>query len=373
MAEVAKTIAVVVGSFAVAMLFPYAVVRYFKGRDVGGGGGITAALLGALVLAGVTAHVLINGVLFHVQVPTCPGVYEAGAVVEGQAFILLDRLCKGGRTAVGHYPELAIVDLETGRRAAVRLSTAWNDISLSEPPTLYHFIGVGRGMVWLHSTDLGVHARDPRTGALLVREDEIVARTPVLAAGTARQSGNDYYQLDHDSGDLCLERSDHFIVRLNPLTFDARVLAPSERGCQSRHHEPPGPPVSPIEAKVVEERVGFAGAPRAQLVVRGHTLGSATWFEPRMLEASAGHPIGIDGPLSVVVAHSLDDRGVSLSRVSLGSGEVLWSSPLPRGEVAEQRDLKMARVFGASLIVLTDLAAYALDTATGQMRWSARY
>jgi outer membrane protein assembly factor BamB len=288
-------------------------------------------------------------------------------VVDGQAFVVLNRR-GGGRTALGSYPEIAIFDIDTGQRRTLRLSTAWQEISFQDTAS-YTLIGVANGKVWLNSTDLGVHARDPHTGAVLQREEQLIAGSPLLTMGTARHSKPyDYYQLDHDSGDLCLERSDHFIVRLNPETLAGRVLAPNERGCIASHEPAPG-----LDAKILAARVHFAGSPRARLVVGNRAMGLQSYFKPTILEASHDRPIAIDDPLSVVVAHLVGEKSVALSRVSLANGDSLWSTTLSREEAAELSHLKLASLYRSGLLVLTDGGARTMDAATGRLRWSALY
>jgi hypothetical protein len=277
-----------------------------------------------------------------------------------------------GVGAFSNEDRFKIFDLATGQAKVSERLTSWSGY-LS-----YSMIGprAHSEELWLHSKDLGVHARNAHTGRVVLRETDLIAKHPELAPGFRSAHSNPYYRLDAETGDLCLETVDRFVFRLDAATGASQKLAPTDPGCAPR---PSGSTTESMFELSKDRWLLFEGSPRAQIGLRtgGKTRlpdPANSYAEPEWLcGGQERRPLRIgSGPDADAVLVHLVDGGThrAVSRVAVLDGKPRWTSTLVG---PPNSALRGAWIAGDRLVILALGEVAAFDLEGGARRFSARF
>ncbi len=291
--------------------------------------------------------------------------FRGAEIVDGDLFLLYE---VGGQW---HIDQIKVIDLADGHTKAIERLTGL------PPYRAYELLGRRDGQVWLHSTDYGVHLRDGHTGRIALGEADLVAKNPeLLAAGFDKEAMDGYatyWELDGKTGDLCLHTRDSYIVRLDAATLKGRRLAPNEQGCRARDRKSTASTVELSDG----QRLGFEGAPRAQLVLNGPVDQSrildpqTTFVAPAFLGSGRREPLRFKNGDALVTSTSDTGKRV-VARVSTEDGRRRWTVTL-RQAAATWGEVGAAFLRGEEVVIVTTGEIAALAAEDGRQVWDTRY
>lgn len=222
------------------------------------------------------------------------------------------------------------------------------------------FEGFAGGRLWFSSyhDEPGWHARDPLRLEVTVTQESLQSADPRL-----RRLHEGTF-----SGDaLLLSTLDGYELRV-----DAETLAITERPKENGRY---------VGRRSASERdvetsyevtlpgggvLGFEGQPRVSIRRDKSTLGTETFLHPRFLQARRGDgPLLLDDPASVLISHRKTveyDSPLSVSRVSLDDGRVLWTRGL-----GEEKKIEEAALIGDFLVLVAHESARSIFVRDGSV------
>jgi hypothetical protein len=335
---------------------------------VAGGGRLASRLRSTVGKTAVwVAAAAVAAALLAFQIGVVPSLMPAtkflGAESSGDDLLLVFET--GGRS---HSPQVRTFDLRTGAVIAVQRPMSLDYLG-------YRLLGKARvdGRVWLHSEELGVHQRQMHSGQVVLRESELVAANPLLSGGVAPGG----YRLDAETGDLCLETRDHYVVRLDAEHLHGVRLAPAARDQDCRPRSRRRCTDSSIDLGN-RSSLEFVGSPRSQVArSRPHdgplVLDEAhSYLSPVWVLEDYRRPVrfGIGPAADVLLAHRApDDHHTTLARLALDTAEPRWGAPIG----AADAEIQWVRLDSERLVVITLGEIVALDPGDGHRLWSANF
>ena len=324
--------AILWGAINIVLIIAFRVIgpRYFKERA-------------GTAMAGMAILMIANGVLALFIAPPYMGKNTAyvASVSDGKTLFVVHQV--GGRS---HTYVLEPWDLASGVRLARKVPSifAWDP---------YAIVMQVDNRVFLTSGVDGLHARDLRTGEVVLSQSDLAMRSPLLAAPIHDASG---------AGDsICFSR-DGYPVRLDVRTLQATQLAAGER-CLDRAEDDRRDAIDLMPLGERRQVTRPDRKSREQPLDPGHSYLGAEWVEVnhRALRLD-------DDPPSQVMTYLADGtHAPMLARIAIADGRTVWTHPLADSSI------ERGMVTGGTLVVITRSTISALDAKTGVERWSKSY